>query len=559
MRRFTIRQIVPQHLGQYRVKTTGFNVFTQETQRKSGILKAKSLREGNSRNMQIMSQLWWKLTPRRRTLYNEAARRKHMMKGDDSVKKNNSFNLVMQLLSQDSALLSVGDEKFTAMLAKRTSQALSGKHLAQVRMKLNIEPKSSVALTTRTKFCRSKREQTYWRMVCPSMCHFSSFTEMQHSIAPTQKSLYICVSKMLAKHFLSRWEHKALTQKFHTLNSEELALFSPVSFEEAPLFEAFCAANCAGFDPEHFSIIPLFALFRGIVDTAEKPSKNQVSLFRGIAATDRVRDSVYFKCQRCLEKAKLRRSSDCGVYLYNNIPEKLVVRSDAYLIHAGVDDVEVAMRLVGTRMGQSVYDDVLQRVSMLRSKDKQKLLGIYVVDEAVPRASVPVYIETKNSRKHADTDPDGNPVTDLVEAITPTGERAVQLPKTMAARKNNNLRPKAHQDGKRTRSIHKKLASVEHLVEDADGEGGLGSPTNTVSKTVTEKLRPVASKSKRRNFGRAHGRSGAVQKEMLKNAGGQPIIVLEPHHEKVTRSSPTMLAVNNDFVKQIRMQLKNFL
>lgn len=54
-----------------------------------------------------------------------------------------------------------------------------------------------------------------------------------------------------------------------------------------------------------------------------------------------------------------------------------------YGLHKGVDEVAVSTALAETRVNQSVYDDVLERASMLRPQNSVYELSLYNVKQQV--------------------------------------------------------------------------------------------------------------------------------------------------------------------------------
>lgn len=380
---------------------TGFSLFTRETQNTQRVLKATSLKAGAKENMRVVAKLWHGLSRNAKRKWNERAAAARKRGYHDEEKKNNAFNLVMRVFAQsDGVLLNAGNEKFTAMLAKRTCAALSPAQVNAVRQHFHIDTSApALRRTPRNAGAHRKRLCSHFRMVNPDMRLFSSFTEMQRAVAPTREAGFISVSQVVGKFSVSAAGQRSLRERFRTLKPERLDEFSPISDEEAPAFEAFCASKCVLLDPHRFSILSLFAEFRGIAAMREKPSSTQVSIYRSLAAMDRVRDSLYHKVYRILLCVKACRSSDCSVYIASTTPTDLSIPPTAYAVDGGtLSDVDVARMLAETRTGQSVYDDLLNRASVLRPHDRQKLLEVYDVRSTAAQQD-PVQLVSMRSQR----------------------------------------------------------------------------------------------------------------------------------------------------------------
>ncbi|CCW67822.1 unnamed protein product [Phytomonas sp. Hart1] len=363
-------------LTQRRFKMTGFNIFVRETQQKYHLLKAKTLSEGSKNNMKIMSSLWRNISKSEQMKYNHRALVEHIITPRDLSKKNSSFNMVMQMLAKDKVLMNTGDERFVAMLALRTARALSTTDLQKLMRKLNVEMTKPISPMT------SNRGVSYFkRMMLPNMRYFSSFTEMQHAVAPTRQILFVSVCSILSGYGVSWCGDSDLKAKFDSLDSEVKAFFNPISEEESFSFETFCAKNCAGYNQESFNIILLFSQFRQIVNKPVIASNIDIAIYRSMLAEERCHEPVYFKVKRALAYAKECRSSDCGTFIYNKTPENMIVAPESYNIHKAFDKVDVATRLAETRRCQSVYDDILDRAAVLRPKENQKKLEMYIVKD----------------------------------------------------------------------------------------------------------------------------------------------------------------------------------
>ncbi|GET87343.1 hypothetical protein, conserved [Leishmania tarentolae] len=359
-----------------RTKMTGFNLFTQDIQKERNVLKTKSF-DGGHENMRIMAKLWKRLPLKQRVMYNTKALQRAALVTRDPEKKNNTFNLLMKLFGKDKMLLTAGNEAFTALMAKSTMHAMSQRDRRRLLEKLKVD-------AFRTSKERSNRSGTsaFRRFVSPSMLLFNSFTEMQRSVAPTRKSAFTAVTKVLSVCNLTVSGEKYVMDRYSSLSPDLRNLFAPISDVEAPFFEMFCAARCAGFDWKHFEIIRLFASFRGIkLDLGGNAMQDE--LFRSLLAADRSRDGVYFRARRSLERLEKLRSSDCGCFIARHLPQSANMPPAAYGVDSTLDDVSVATLLAETRCGHSVYDDVLTRAAVLRTKERNEKLAVYNVQQMI--------------------------------------------------------------------------------------------------------------------------------------------------------------------------------
>lgn len=360
-----------------RTRITGFTLFTQETQKQQKVLRSRTLTEGQ-KNMQVMSELWAELTPHRRQLYNVRGRQRNAMKINDPIKKNNNFNLLMKLFGAEKLLMHAGDRSFTALMAKSTMQAMRPKDTRRLRAKLKAD--EGMKSTKSRKPC--SHTSAFKRFANPHMMFFDSFTEMQRSVAPTRHAAFTAVSKMVSLCNVSEAGEMSTIQNFASLTPAETNLFAPISDEEAPFFEVFCATRCGSLDYTHFNILQLFTAFRGIdVETATDPARELV--YRSLLGSDRSHDGAYFRARRCLERLETLRSSDCSLFLAKRnaaaSTAKATVPPNTYGIEPAWDEVAVAALLAETRHAQSVYDDVLTRAAVLRSEANNARLKMYEV------------------------------------------------------------------------------------------------------------------------------------------------------------------------------------
>ncbi|KAK7196456.1 hypothetical protein NESM_000583000 [Novymonas esmeraldas] len=361
---------------------TGFNLFAHELQKENGVLVAQTLKEGQS-NMRVISAMWRQLSAQRRATYNGRAMQCATLTTSDPEKKNNTFNLIMRLFGSNRLLLSAGDQRFTAQIAKATMHAMTQKHVRQLHAKLKVTPyvssrKHSNALAT----------ARFRRFTCPNMVLFNSFTEMQRSVAPTRESAFAAITKTLSVSNVTTSGEQFVLHRYRLLSPEVRNRFAPITDVEAPFFEVFCATRCSGMMWESFEIMRLFALFRGI--QVDLPcSATCVPLYRTLLDTDRSADGIYFRARRCLQKIDTMRSSDCGLFLAKQLSDTATIKPATYGIDKTFDDVSVATLLAETREGQSVYDDILTRAAILRRAEMNRKLAVYdVAQVAAEQTSV---------------------------------------------------------------------------------------------------------------------------------------------------------------------------
>ncbi|EKG01968.1 hypothetical protein TCSYLVIO_007025 [Trypanosoma cruzi] len=368
-------------MAQARHHINGFSLFAKEIQEKEQVLTAKNLRNGHE-NMRVVSRRWQQLTRGQRHLYNKRAHEIGVLKVRDNEKSFNDFNLLMRLLFRSEEMSHAGDEFFTAHMARNTLTQLKSEHKKKLREKL-------VPKTLRDKNKKKERAlPAAWYF--PQMRYFESFVEMLRSVAPTQKALFTAVSRVLAVNRIvsgDLWEN--LSKKFDALTEEERAKFSPITDEDAPRFERYCASHCATFDVERFDIVRLFAQYRGLVTAKTSLPEPEATQYKMLMESDRFRESLYFKALRNLERANAGRSTDQGTYISHIHPDGVNVPPKTYLIYSRMSDVEIATLLAETRYGKSVYDDVMDRAGCFRLEKANALLtGTYLAPERAIKKGV---------------------------------------------------------------------------------------------------------------------------------------------------------------------------
>lgn len=344
----------------------GFSLFAKELQEKEGLLTAKNLRHGWG-NMRVVSRRWQQLTRGERQRYNARAREVLVLKAHDNDKSFNDFNLLMRLFFQTENVAGAGDEAFTAHMAKNTLTQLKSTEKKKLREKL-------IPKTVRMTGKKELPAPRSW--YSPRMRYFESFAEMLRAVAPTQKALFEAVSRVLKiNKLISGDALKYLSQKYDVLPEEARAKFKPITEEEAPLFERYCASHCATFDVERFDIVRLFAQYRGLATAKTSLPEPEATQYRMLMEADRFRESLYFKTMRNLERAKAGRSTDQGTYISHIHPDGVSIPPETYVINSSVSDVEIATMLAETRHGKSVYDDVMERAGCFRPTLANQLLN----------------------------------------------------------------------------------------------------------------------------------------------------------------------------------------
>ncbi|KEG13907.1 hypothetical protein DQ04_00721090 [Trypanosoma grayi] len=358
------------HVTQARHHINGFSLFAKELQEKEGLLKAKSFRNGRE-NMRVVSRHWKELGRGERHRYNQRAREIAVLRAHNSDKAFNDFNLLMRLLFRTDDVAGAGDEVFTAHMARNTLTQLKSNHREKLREKLLPE-----AASTSRKNRKANERALPMAWYFPHMRYFESFVEMLRAVAPTQKALFVAVSRVLAINKLFTGDAISnLSEKFDALTEEEVEMFKPVSDEDAPRFERYCASHCATYDIENFDIVRLFAQYRGLITARTSLPEPEATKYKMLMEADRFRESLYFKALRNLERAKAGRSTDHGTYISHIHPDGVTVPPETYAIVSSLSDVEIAKMLAETRLGQSVYDDVMDRTSCFRHDMANQLLS----------------------------------------------------------------------------------------------------------------------------------------------------------------------------------------
>nr|CCC92769.1 conserved hypothetical protein [Trypanosoma congolense IL3000] len=354
------------NVGHVRHKINGFSLFAKELQLKEGVLKAKDLAKGQE-NMKVVSKYWRRLPTKERNEYNKRAREIETMKVQNSDKAFNDFNLLMRLVYRSGDVAGAGDEAFTARMVSNTMAQLKSDHRKKLRKEFITR---TVDIDSKT-----KEQMRHISWYFPRMRYFDSFTDMLRAVAPTQKELFIGVSRVLQVHRSSSHHSlAALNQKYESMKRAHLLKFLPITDEDTAAFERFCASNCANFDVEAFNIMRLFAQYRGLITAKKAPPGKEAVQYKMLMESDRFRESLYFKALRNLERAKAGRSADHGTYISYFHPDGVSVPPSTYVIDTSLCDVRVATLLAETRFGMSVYDDVMERTSCFRDPESNNLL-----------------------------------------------------------------------------------------------------------------------------------------------------------------------------------------
>ncbi|KAG8340696.1 hypothetical protein ERJ75_001012300 [Trypanosoma vivax] len=355
----------------------GFSLFVKELQEKEGLLTADSLQKGQG-NMRLMSQHWKNLTKEDRNRYNKRAREMAAIKVQDNTRSFSDFNILMRLVHKSKEVGTIGDESFTSHMVRNTMSRLKSPQKAVLRQKYS--PKT-VAVEQDT----SKQFQPLsW--LFPPMRYFESFCEMLQAVAPTQKDLFVAVSRTVKCSRNSYDTMVALERKFDSLKAQDREKFKPITEEDAAKFEKYCAYHCATFYPERFDIVRLFAQFRGLAVAKTALPEPEATQYRMLMEADRFRESLYFKALRNLERAKAGRSADHGTYISHFHPEGVPIPPKTYKIQSELNDVEIATMLAETRFGRSVYDDVVERTRCFRPLDSNRLLeDTYLAPASAPK------------------------------------------------------------------------------------------------------------------------------------------------------------------------------
>ena len=495
-----------------RTRMTGFNLFVQETQRQQHILRAKNLKDGEQ-NMRKMAEMWAQLTVRRRVLYNERARQRNALLVSDPVKKNNTFNLLMRLFGGEKILLHAGDEMFTALMAKSTMQAMKSEDKQRLRAKLQIK---NMSAAKQKEACSIT--STFKRFANPHMMFFSSFTEMQRSVAPTRQSAFSAISKLVSLSNVSESGEEYVIQNYSSLSTEESFLFAPISDIEAPFFEVFCATRCGHLDYRRFNILQLFTAFRGI-DVEITPNPTRERVYRSLLSSDRTHDGAYYRARRCLERVETLRSSDCGLYIAKRTAAPVKIHPATYSIESSWDEVAVATMLAETRHEQSVYDDVLVRAAKLRSAEKNAQLDLYHVrlEEEVETAKEAAVVKAskqkaknraaKETLAAVEAAAEEEEVVGVVDEGADLPLRAETLVKRAAVRQDGRLASPAKQ-----RASSAALRKAKREADDAEREQEAAAAEAAAEALVATKAAPTRAKKAIRQ---AAARSKSLENELL--------------------------------------------
>lgn len=357
--------------------SSGFQLFSEELLTKNVAL-IKHFSNDPELKRPVLEAIWKSLTLQRRRSYNERANLLSVVK-HQQYRKPTTEDAVLYFLRKEKNLVKWTNPSFLESLAQTSAASLSAHQKKKLKsLFLSDNQKlSNVALSL-------KEEQANGKWT--NMAHFNSFTDMLRVLAPTRKILYLQVTASFSGESLSKPFLIAAARHYTALSEDERQIFAPIKDRERLKFERFCGMNCGGMNKGKLDIIALFAAFRGIMPLDKKNELDSArELYKTFLSMDHVHDSDFLRARRALTRFDIQRSSEAGLYILKHRGKAMSasVSPDTYMIHhlPSLDDITVAEMLVSTRLGCSVYDDVLERADMLRTKANSKKLGIYRVRE----------------------------------------------------------------------------------------------------------------------------------------------------------------------------------
>lgn len=387
----------------------GRALFENEVLEKNSLLLERFKAEPHQRN-DVLQCMWKSLTIERRKAFNAKAR---VLSVFDCYPKKKEYplsteDLVLKRLREDYRMRNYlsssgcsGSEKeasemFLSGMARVAASHLPSRHKSALE-KLSIAENRNVL----RRFLEPQKARERWT----NMLFYQSFTDMLRTLAPTPKILYFELCALFSRTDFSPRFLCCVANRYNALPEEDKTLFRPIESKEKLRFERFCCLHCGGMSKECIDIISLFAAFRGLQPIirginpiysrikkgdaeGKEAMKEMDSVYKGFLSCDSIHDGDFFRARRALSKLKSLRSSECGKYLYRR--QQLEwghsgVPTDAYRLRCArdLDEVAVAEMLVSTRHGSSVYDEVLDRANVLRTKTHAQHLSVYRVKEVV--------------------------------------------------------------------------------------------------------------------------------------------------------------------------------
>lgn len=408
-----------------RAVTNGFSVFTWE------YFKAQATNgKRNQKDTQIVAQEWRSLPTKEKRQYTRMAKawtKKH------SANRRSVFNMLLMMFAQQPEFNGMCHESFIRKLAKSTAENLTPKQEAKLRAKFDIQtgdPSDEILLPLSLIRSRGPFKAKLQIFTMPSMKYFTSFTDMQNSIAPTRKSAFV-YSKASRTKKLSAFLLAKLEKAYEELPVEEKMKYRPITEEERLLFETFCFKNCVGMNAESFDILNLFCLFRGLGGYAVVGGELH-KLHKSIASSDHAKDALFFKAYRVLSKVNAGRSSDYGMFITRHREER-VIPSSAYQLCAASDEVTVAKAIVLSRTNGSIYDTVLDTARCLRAEANETMLSVYSIKDTIAAAN-------RDAVRVTVLPAEQTPVNDTVDAAAAVEEeiKEAEAEETLASTENND-------------------------------------------------------------------------------------------------------------------------
>lgn len=357
-----------------RASFSGFQLFSDELlSRNVALIKRTS--SDPELQQPVLEAIWKSLTLQRRRSYNDRARLLSVVQ-HQSYRRPTTADVVLHFLRKDRNIVKWANLSFLESLAHASAACLPAHQKTRLKRIFlqDVRTLSDVSLSLKDERAKGK-----WT----NMSHFSNFTDMLRVLAPTRKILYLAVTASLSEESLSKSFLIAATRHYNDISEEECQVFSPIKEKERLKFERFCGLNCGGMNKQNLDIIALFAAFRGIAPLRKNPELDSArELYKSFLSIDHVHDSDFFRARRALARLEMQRSSEAGLYILKKQKNmSTAVSPGAYMIQElpSLDDTTVAEMLVSTRLGCSVYDDVLDRADILRSRANAKKLDLYRV------------------------------------------------------------------------------------------------------------------------------------------------------------------------------------
>jgi hypothetical protein len=293
---------------------------------------------------------------------------------------NTGFNVLMKVLflppfSQDfftgEAAGNVARATLKALKENPTQLSAFNERFGVARKKRSTKQEIQQQMSKWMKEKKKKVEASH-RHVGHDLSAFDSFPTMFRSTYGrlSAEKLFTTVALARARTNFTRAKAETFAQVFRQLSPSAQEKYSPTfaSQLEADEFSEFCVRNSARYSPTTFSILELFALFRGIGWSGSRvPTAQEEAAYRQLIGQDKLNTSPPAKVLSALTRLSSMKFADV-----KKAPP--LIDPSTYRPSRAIDEEEFIRQLNCKRGERTVYEATLAEVSRFYNKDQLRLL-----------------------------------------------------------------------------------------------------------------------------------------------------------------------------------------